>query len=202
MRTGYFPNRGGCVGSALANALLGFGDGMAAQNLFLNYRRHPLVWPIGGNYIGVTSRILHDLTSGKYEGVLDGFIGGETQEERKAALLGSLGGFNPALPQLELVIAVTEEEIAAGRIHVLKGGDPLSIPYSPSVLFTNTTRKYIVDADNVIQGSVPTTERIDGHAIAHMDGLLVDNGYPLHTRCELDLQVLSKIGVLTVNRTS
>lgn len=202
MRNGYFPNRENmCVGTALANALLALGDGTVAQRVFLNYRRHPLVWQSGGgNHMGVTARILHDLTDSIYNGKFYGALQG-IAEERRGVLLKHFEGVQSS-DQLELVLRTIEEDIAAGVIHFLDAGEQFSLPLFPCVVFTDASREYIVDADSVIQGSRKIDDRTKGHAIALLDGgcTIVDNGYPMHTRCDYDLKALRVTGALTITQ--
>ncbi len=62
------PNE--CFRSALANALVLLGDRPAAQLAYDNYPKHPFALPKRGVHLALTSRMVLDLTEGKYCGHL------------------------------------------------------------------------------------------------------------------------------------
>ena len=70
MNKNYFPNRDKeCFSSALANLLVEIGDKPTAKMVYDNFPKHPFVLS-DGVIMGVTTRLLVDLTGGRYQGVL------------------------------------------------------------------------------------------------------------------------------------
>ena len=71
MAVQYFPNKDNeCFGCSLANLLVQKGDNDLARAVFENYRKHPLVADTGEMSFGLSTRLVHDLTGGKYSATL------------------------------------------------------------------------------------------------------------------------------------
>ena len=60
----------GCYGAALANLLVSLGDADTAKKVFETYPTHELSGRDGIMHVGVATRVVRDLTDGRYEGIL------------------------------------------------------------------------------------------------------------------------------------
>jgi len=71
MTVEYFHNRElECFSSSLANLLVEKGDEDLARAVFKSYRNHPLVGETGVMHLGLSTRLVNDLTKGKYVATL------------------------------------------------------------------------------------------------------------------------------------
>ena len=123
----YFPNGArACYGSALANLLIEMGDRSAAEDLTRNYREHRLVLKDGSMHAGTATRILSELTDGRYVGTLQARFGDDLEEGES--------------------LKIMREEMAAGRIIDHQG----EFRYTPPgiLLVMNGGSHWIVDAGN------------------------------------------------------
>lgn len=124
MDQAYFINRGSeCYNTALANALVELGDGPMAEAVFNNFQNHPLVGPGMGVHIGAVTRLLSDLTEGKYEGTLyvnPYLVSGDGLEEKTR-------GVFPDTWQ-EILQVIQEEKTRHKVIRVFNEGVPYNVP--------------------------------------------------------------------------
>jgi len=96
----------GCYGAALANLLVSLGDIDTARMVFDNYPTHELVGRAGVMHVGVATRVVRDLTGGRYEGIAH--LGATDLEGKCTA--ETFGG------QKDAILMAIQEEISANRV--------------------------------------------------------------------------------------
>ena len=137
----YFPNRNlECFSSSLANLLMEKKDRKLAKSVFENYRSHPLVGDSGVMHLGISTRLVHDLTKGKYEATL-------YCEDLMTDLKQLTDATFPEIT--DKIVKIVQEEFNTGKVVI----NPGTVNYEyPAMLYLkgDIRSHWVVDAGNTL----------------------------------------------------